>query len=260
MTIPYPLQAPTYDIRIYHPQKAEFDLLRGMFGDQEPSYISIRIINRFKLTTDPPKNHAQERTIRLNWIKQGDQETKNSKSTRFRVVAKEQLTHDIVIGKGFESHDDSDIENDQEKQQDLENPDYEETALYYNVNELGCDEICEGQVYCEYDGFDDDEPNYPSGNITEPFIYRFINAYQDPIGYNDTDEYYGTDERHFGSSRGRIQQNIIRSIEQQTSGELRRTYPFEDALTVAKGGKLRQEVTTTRRTTSRIRSLRQVSS
>lgn len=134
--VPYHQQTPKYEIRIFHPQTGRWEFVIGMDGTQALSYISKPIVKRFKLPTEPPNGRIKEPSIRLNWFPIRDQHAMTSNSTRFRVISKDLITHDIVIGTGYEHSDNSDNGDDLGDQQEPENLSSEEGGTDDSSNEI----------------------------------------------------------------------------------------------------------------------------
>jgi hypothetical protein len=184
-----PLQAKTYDISIYHPKQGEYDLLCGIYGTQKPSYISVTIITRFKLTADPPRGQVKEQTVRLCWSEQGDQRTKRSKSTRFRVVDSDRMTHDIVIGTAFEAHDESENEDDQDEYQESEQLGNEGDETFDDGYDLREEEGYGDPDFYEYDEFDEHGEYYTRDGGDGQVYYYKRDDFDEGQSYNNPDEY-----------------------------------------------------------------------
>ncbi|KAF2238501.1 hypothetical protein EV356DRAFT_262862 [Viridothelium virens] len=122
-------EAETLDITVFHPKTSSFFLVRGSRWEQRHCYISIRIVHQNKLSEHVEKSHTtREQTIRLTCREQAKKPGRKGKSTCFRIVADEKITHDIVIGTSwnesdsYESNDDDDDQDDD----DDDNGDYDD--------------------------------------------------------------------------------------------------------------------------------------
>jgi len=92
-------------ISIYNNDVSKWEVLNGCYIAREHSYISVHVVNRYRLKVDAPG----QKTVTLTWREHGIKYSKYP-STKFTIVADDDIVRDIIISNSWDEEPISDGE------------------------------------------------------------------------------------------------------------------------------------------------------